>query len=264
MKWWYILLGLIGFYGLAMVLLNVFLGKMLFLPQKLNKDYDFEFDFPYEELWLSEENLTIHGIFFPTPDSSKGLILYFHGNADNLQRWGQYTVDFTSLGYDVMAIDYPGYGKSPGAPSEEGLYQSAELAYEWALESYAKEDVIFYGRSMGSGPASYLSSRYPARMLILETPFHSVPDVLRERNSFVIWWNNAYQFPNDKHLQLSDNLTYIFQGTADRIVPYSSAVKLKPFLQSEDQFIVIEGGKHKNLREFELYHEKLREILGER
>ncbi|MEM7371951.1 MAG: alpha/beta fold hydrolase [Bacteroidota bacterium] len=261
MKWWHLLLGLIGLYGLAIILLNLFLGKMVFLPKKLASDYEFRFDFPFEELWLEGSELTINALFFPSQVQRKGLLIYLHGNADNLQRWGTYTIDFTSIGYDVIAIDYPGYGKSLDSPSEAKVYASAELAWSWAVSRYPAEKIIIYGRSLGSAPASYLSSQHKARMLILETPFYSIPDVLNRRNFFIPWFNNDYHFPNYQFLEDSKNDAYIVQGTRDKIVPYASAVELKPFLTDDTRFKVIEGGGHRNLSTFDEYHHWLRRIL---
>lgn len=261
MKILYFLLIIIGLYGLTVLLLNVFLGKMVFLPRKLSQDHDYQFDYAFEEIWLETTGLHINALFFPAEDTSKGLILYLHGNADNLQRWGKYTIDFTSIGYDVVAIDYPGYGKSEGSPSESVIYASAEAAWDWAIDRYSPEEIVIYGRSLGCAPASYLGMQHPAKCLMLETPFYSLPDVLESRNFFIPWFNDSFYFPNHEHLAQSKNEVYIFQGTADQVVPYSSAVKLKPLLSDADHFVVIEGGKHKNLTEFELFHEKLAEFL---
>jgi pimeloyl-ACP methyl ester carboxylesterase len=56
--------------------------------------------------------------------------------------------------------------------------------------------------------------------------------------------------------------TYIFHGTKDAVVPYASAAMLRPLLPEKDHFITIRGGGHKDLSEFELFQEKLDEILG--
>jgi hypothetical protein len=264
MKLTHLLIGLLLLYVLVTVLLNVFLGKMVFLPKKLAQDHVFTFAHESEERWLEGEELRVNALFFPATDSSKGLVLYLHGNADNLQRWGAYTIDFTSRGYDVLAIDYPGYGKSPGTPTEASVYASAELAWQWAVDHYSADRILIYGRSLGSAPASYLSSRHRAKLLILETPFYSMPDILHRRNPIGPWLNDNYQFPNQQFLADSQNEAYIFQGTADRTVPYASALKLKPLLSDSSRFIVIEGGGHRNLREFPRYQAQLAAVLEEK
>lgn len=261
MKWLYLLGGLVAFYAVIVVFLNLFLEKILFLPEKLAQDYVFAFDRPFEELWLEQGEIKINALWFKSDSLSKGLVLYFHGNADNLQRWGEYVVDLTRLGYEVLALDYPSYGKSPGNASQENIYASARMAWEWGSARYAADSIVIYGRSLGCGPATYLSAQEAAKVLILETPFYSVPDVLRKRFPIGIWWNDEYKFPNFRHVEESKNEVFIFQGTSDNVVPFRSAVKLRPLLSNEQNFIVIEGGTHHNLTKYALYHERLGEIL---
>ncbi|MEM6800613.1 MAG: alpha/beta hydrolase [Bacteroidota bacterium] len=249
-------------YGLIILLSHVFQDKMLFLPTRLSAQYNFEFEENFEEVLLDRKGQLLDAVFFPQKDSSRGLILYFHGNADDLQRWGRYAVDFTHLGFEVMMIDYPGYGKSEGKPSEKAFYESAKLAYDWAREKYTAEDIIIYGRSIGSGPASFLATQEDARMLILETPFYSMRDVLDRRFPTIFPFDLKHEFPVNQHLERRKmEEAYIFQGTEDETVPYASAIKLRPLLADESHFITIEGGKHKNLAEFEEFHTALEKIL---
>jgi len=261
-KFMKILLILILTYGLLILLSYIFQDKFVFLPTQLESDYRFSFEGNYSEIFLGDEDEKINGIFFSSQGESNGLILYFHGNADDLQRWGMYSSDFTQLGYDILMIDYPGYGKSKGKPSEASFYKSADLAYAWASGRYASEKIIIYGRSIGCGPASYLATKKLSQKLILETPFYSMRDVVSRRFPAIFPYQLKNRFPVYEYLQQrKTEEAYIFQGTEDEIVPYASAVKLKPFLPDTTHFITIEGGKHKNLAEFPLYHDALREIL---
>lgn len=263
-KYMKILLILFLVYGLIVLLSYVFQDKMVFLPTQLQAQYDFTFEEPYEEIFLGEGSEKVHGIFFPKQNKSRGLILYFHGNADDLQRWGKYAPDFTRLGFEIMMIDYPGYGKSGGTPSEAAFYKSAELAYAWAVRRYAPTDIIIYGRSIGCGPASYLATQQEGQKLMLETPFYSMRDVVSRRFPAMFPYPLKNRFPVFEHLQNRKiEQAYIFQGTEDEIVPYASAIKLKPFLPDTSHFVTIEGGKHKNLAEFSDYQEALRAFLLE-
>jgi uncharacterized protein len=187
-------------------------------------------------------------------DSAKGFILYFHGNAGNLQRWGNYAPDFTSLGYDILMIDYRGYGKSTGTPTEENLYNDAQAVLAWVKSNVHYSRFIIYGRSLGSAVASQLSTQAQPDLLILETPFEELADVL-------YFFKSHYQFPNKSFLPEVKCRKVIIQGTDDGIVPLSSALKLKPLMDEQDLFVIIEGGSHNNLREFKKYHETLRDIL---
>ena len=252
-------MGAAGLYGLGAILIYYFPGKFTFLPKKFDIRQSFSFETPFKEVYIDH----IHGILFPA-NPKKGLILYFHGNQGNLQRWGKYAIDFTQLGYDFFAIDYPGYGKTQGKPSEEALYESANAAYQWAIEHYDPDQIVLYGRSLGSAPASYLSSKFHARMLILETPFYNFED-LYDKHLILSWYPIEPQdrFPVNEFINHSKHPVYIFHGTKDGIVPFSSAIRLRNLLSSKENFTIIPGGRHRNLNEFEAYHEGLKDILLE-
>ena len=240
--------------------LYVLQDKIIFQGTDLSEDYEFKFEQPFVELEIkSSTELFINTLIFsPTTSENKGTILYFHGNADNMQRWGAYAVDFTKRGYQVIMIDYSGFGKSEGSATEEQLYQNAEDVWSWAQHHLKTKNFIIYGRSLGTGVAAHLASNHKASQLILETPFYELAQE-RYRIFFPLGLNS--EFPTYKYLPQIDYPIRIIQGTDDWIVPLSSAQKLKPLLKPSDQFFVIEKGGHKNLRSFEEYHQILEEIL---
>lgn len=115
-----------------------------------------------------------------------GAAVYFHGNAGNLASRGEVAAGLSSLGLDVLLIDYRGYGQSEGRPTEEGLYRDAEAAYRFALErsGVLPDHLVLVGNSLGSAVAVELASRRPVGGLILAGPFSSTVSVGRE----VYWW----------------------------------------------------------------------------
>ena len=122
----------------ASIALYFFQDNIIFQHKKLTQDYIFKFDpdpkqEPFQEYFIqTDDGETLNALLFKTKLRSKGLILYFHGNADNLQRWGKYSVDFTRLGYDILMMDYRGYGKSTGKPTERDLYKDALTVLRWS------------------------------------------------------------------------------------------------------------------------------------
>ncbi len=249
-------------YALLLVGFYFFQERFIFQPKALKSSYRFTFEQEFDEFFLQQEApaLKVNCLFFPSKPASNGLVLYLHGNADNLQRWGRHAIDFLRHQYDFLILDYPGYGKSPGVPSEEKCYQSAELAYAWAIERYASQNIIIYGRSLGTGVAAYLAARHSAQQLILETPFPSIPKLIQ-------FWvppflQVRHRFPVEQYIQQVKYPVTIFQGTWDIIVPHRAAIQLKPHLETAEDFITIEKGRHKNLSQFQEYQEKLEDLLA--
>jgi len=254
---------------LTVIYLTVIVGVyvlqkyIIFQGEKLETTYQFDFDKPFEENFIdTPDGKQLNTLLFKTELNRKGLVLYFHGNADNLQRWGKYHVDFNSRGYDVLMMDFRGFGKSTGIPNEALFYKDAKLIYDWVKKKYPDDELIIYGRSLGCGIASNLAAQVNAKMVFLETPFHSFGELIRGRSKlFFFPFNFRYDFPNYLHLQRITEPVIIFAGTEDWVVPNSSTEKLKPYLKPTDRYINIDSAGHKNLNAFKKYHEELDLIL---
>lgn len=234
--------------------------KALFRPTPLAPDHRYDFAEPFEEHFFdTPDGARLNALFFPTSLVPKrGVVLYFHGNRDNLQRWGALHADFTRRGYDFLVSDYRGYGKSTGEHDEASYFADALLLYHWLRQRYASSDIVLYGRSLGSGMASYLAAKVEARTVILETPFDNIGGLLASYiRRHAPPFEPAFLFPNDENLRASNLPLLIFHGTRDRVVPYSCAANLKKVMKPGDEFVTIEGGSHNNLNTFELYQEKL-------
>ena len=253
---------LFGAYLLLHFFFYVFQKQIVFQPDRLQYEYTFNFNEEFEEFFIPTGNEKINAIYFKTNKEKIGVVLYLHGNSDNLSRWGKYADDFTSRGYDVLMIDYRGYGKSDGNASEENFYEDAYAAYKWLSDRVEYCQLVIYGRSLGSGPATYLAAHNDAKMLILETPFENIECVEKAKLPFLFFpFCPKLKFPNDQYIQKVAYPVYIFHGTADDVVPYKCAKGLEQFLKPGDEFYTIEGGGHKNLNEFKSYFEQLDTIL---
>lgn len=201
--------------------------------------------------------------FFPANSTSKGVVLYFHGNKDNINRFAKFADNFTKNGYEVWMPDYPGYGKSIGARNEQIMYKQAELIYSMSIAKFSKDNIVVYGKSLGTGIASYLASVKDCKQLILETPYYSIPDLFAYYAPFYpIKIMAQYQFPVFQYLQKIQVPINIFHGTNDGVIPYNCAFKLQSLLKPTDQFITIHGGAHNNLNDFLLFHQKLDSLLA--
>ena len=241
----------------------VFQDRAIFQRDSLAPDDVYTFDQAFEEYFIKmKDDVMLNALLFRTSQPSKGLILYFHGNSGNLRRWGRYAVDFTSLGYDILITDYRGYGKSTGIPGEDDFYEDAHTILEWAKANVPHTRLVIYGRSLGSAVASQLAIDAQPDLLILETPFDELMGTiyLPVRPIFKLF-PLRHSFPNKTFLAKVTCKTVIFQGTDDWVVPLASAERLKPLLKEGDQFVIIEGGSHNDLRDFVLYHTTLAEAL---
>lgn len=238
--------------------------EFLFHPVAIERNVPWKFNMPFEEMDLPfSKTDTINLVkFFPADAVRKGVVLYFHGNKENIGRYAKFAGNFTKYGYEVWMEDYPGFGKSIGERNEKILYRQAEQLYKLALSKYPGDSIIIYGKSFGTGIASWLAAGSSARQLILETPYFSIPDLF---HCYAPIYPNQrmakYKIPTNEYLPEVKYPITIFHGTDDGVIPYRCAKKLKHVLKKADQFITIENGTHNNLNEFALFHQVLDSLL---
>ena len=239
--------------------------SMIFYPEVLTPDFQYNFPTRFDEVTLSVDGAAINALHFKTGDP-KGVIIYFHGNAGNLRGWGEVALDFTRLRYDVLIPDYRGYGKSTGKISNEAmLHRDAAVAYDYLQERYRENQIIIYGRSIGTGIATYLARETRPRMLILESPMFNMQDLARHHYPLMPTILVAFilKYPMRTDLWIADVPcpVYLFHGTEDDVVPYNASERLLTLIKTESRLISIPGGGHNNLGDYPLYHEELERIL---
>ena len=238
--------------------------KLLFHPKPLPQDFQFRFDIPFKEVNIpmtETENLNLIQ-FFPHDSTAKGVVIYFHGNSDNVTRYAKHATNFTKHGYEVWMPDYPGYGKTTGKLTEENFYNQAKEVYKLAHSKFSADSIIVYGKSLGSGVASYIAANFECKRLILETPFYNIPNLyIHYAPIYPVKRMSHFQFPVGENLKEVKCPVTIFHGTDDAVIPYSNALKLRKDLKPGDEFITIEGGAHNNLVTFPLFQSKLDSLL---
>lgn len=249
-----------GIYALICVIVFFTQEYFLFQRSKLPQDYAYEISEEFEEVWLGP-NQEHHAVHIKVADS-KGIIIYFHGNRDSLRRWIRLSKGLLRYDYDLLLVEYPEYGKSKAQLSQNSFEELALLSYDYALRNYNSDEVVIFGRSMGTGLASYLGSQKPAKAIVLETPYYSLDDLL-SRYLFLIPrpWLIQYSFPSYQWLEESKTEIRILHGTNDQIIPIGMADKLHESLKGKAQMTTIEGGRHHDLSDYQQYWDSLDAIF---
>lgn len=260
-RWLKIFILLYSIIGIAFYYLQ---ETFLFHPKALAYSYTFKFKDSFQERNIEiNKDVTLNMIqFYPSAISRKGMVLYFHGNMENINHYASAAENFLKNGYEVLMPDYPTFGKSTGSLTEKNLYSIANIAYKFACAKYHTDSIIIYGRSIGTGIAAQLASRVNCKRLILETPYTSISDLFSRY--LPIYPMNAlshYKLNTSEYLRDVTAPICIFHGTDDHVIPYSNSVELKNSLKPIDQFITIEKGTHNNLGSFPQFHIILDSLL---
>jgi alpha-beta hydrolase superfamily lysophospholipase len=239
--------------------------NMIFAPETLPQDFKFTFQERFEELNWPVDGGLINALHFRAA-KPKGVVLYFHGNAGSLKSWGDVAPDFTQRGYDIVIPDYRGFGKSTGQiKSESMLLQDAEAAYAYVKKNYPENQIIVYGRSIGTGIAVHLARANRPRMVILESPYFSLLDLAARYHTLVPrpLLSLLVRYPMRTDLWIADVAcpVYLFHGEKDKIIPFHESERLSKLTRTETQLIAVPEGDHNNLGDFRQYRDALDRIL---
>ncbi|MCC7524469.1 MAG: alpha/beta hydrolase [Chitinophagaceae bacterium] len=254
----YIIVGLIAF----AILLYFVQDQFIFKPEKLPADFEFHYDAPFKELFFDvEPDVRINGLHFFV-NNPLGLVLYFHGNSRSIKGWAKYARDFYRYQYDVVLVDYRGFGKSTGRRSEAKMLNDMQFVYSRLAERYPEHHILVYGRSLGSGFAAKVASENKPRYLILDAPFYNFQKVVERFLPILpIKYVLRYRLRTNKWIRRVNCHTYIIHGTKDRLIPIRHSEKLQQINPNKITLIRIVGGGHNNLPSFPEYHNFIRDIL---
>ncbi len=253
---------IIAGYAVLIILVYVIQEKFIFKPEKLKQDFLYKYDVPFKELFFDvEPGVRINGLHFYVKNPN-GLILYFHGNTRSIKGWSKYAKDFYRYKYDVVMVDYRGFGKSTGKRSEKEMLNDMQVVYDTLAVQYHEDHIILYGRSLGSGFATKLASENNPRYLILDAPYYSFTKAVQRFLPILpMRFLLRYRLQTDKWIKNVSCHTYILHGTKDWLIPLMQSEQLQALNPRKITLIRIHGGRHNNLPSFPEYHNFIRDIL---
>jgi uncharacterized protein len=215
--------------------------------------------------FTAADGTRLHG-WYVRHQQPVGHALLLHGNAGNVTLMAD-TLRTLNRRHNlaVLALDYRGFGKSEGVPSEQGLYQDARAARRWIAEQngIAEQDVILMGVSLGGAVAVDLAATDGCRGLVLASTFTSLPDVARHHQP----WLPAKLALTTRFDSLAKIKDYrgpllLSHGDADDVVPYNHGLELYAAAPGAKKLITAPGGKH-NDPQPEEYRVALDQFLAE-
>lgn len=199
------------------------------------------------DVWLTtRDGVKLHGWYLQQPGAEL-VTLFLHGNAGNVTHRALAMAAIGAAGSSVLVIDYRGYGKSEGRPSERGLYADADAAYDYLVaQGHTPDKIIVHGESLGSAVAVELASRRPIKGLILESPFTTPRDVAGRvfpvLGPMVISGYDSLARIGKVRVPL-----FVIHGSADEIIHVSLGRDLFEAANPPKELWVVEGAGHNNL-----------------
>jgi fermentation-respiration switch protein FrsA (DUF1100 family) len=245
---WQLLLGVAGIYVIVGLLLFIFQSSLLYFPNTPSRKIvatPKSIGLGYEPVTIeTDDGFSLDGWFIPAKDA-RGVLLFFHGNAGNMSHRLESLKIFNGLRLSTLIFDYRGYGRSDGKPSEQGTYRDAVAAWRYLTEQrqIAKENIVFFGRSLGGAVAAHLAGRHCPGALILESVFTSVPDLASHLYPiFPVRWLSRFRYDAKSALKSVACPVLVIHSPHDEIVPFRHGRALFDAANAPKQFLELRGG----------------------
>jgi pimeloyl-ACP methyl ester carboxylesterase len=265
-----ILAGLLlpGLIGMAFPDLVARLARpMIFYPERLAEreaDPAFWGLAQAESVFLDGEGgVRLHGWWIPPsgpaellPATAAGeaceAVIFFHGNAGNIASRAPIAARLASLGLGVLLMDYRGYGRSDGSPSDEGLYADGRAAYRHVVDvkKVSPDRLVVIGNSLGAAVATSVASELPVARLVLTGAFRSVPSLARS----IYWWmpDRAFawsinRFDSESRLGGVTAPVLVGRGESDRLIPREETRALYDAATDPKRWFEVAGADHNDL-----------------
>lgn len=218
----YPLLVYIAYCGLLFVLQRQIIFPRYQIPQPSVSDQQVA---GIEKRWLNTHSGKVEAWFIPSavspPDQGQPVVIFGHGNGELIDFWSQEFRKFTRFGVGVLLVEYPGYGRSTGNPTEKSVTHTFIAAYDWLTSRHDVDSsrIVFVGRSLGGGAVCALARHRPSAALILMSTFTSARSFARKFlvPSFLV----RDPFDNLSVVKNYPGPVLIIHGNHDTLIPYS-------------------------------------------
>ncbi len=231
--------------------------ESIFEPVALMQTTPARLGVPFEEVHISSGNSAergeLHAWWIPAAESNAPTVLYLHGSSRNISYNLESTLRYRDLGYNVLLVDYRGYGKSTGGkPSEIKVYEDAEAAWQYLLKQRGvkPQHAFIYGLSLGGAIAVDLAVHHPeAAGLIIEGSFTSMQAMGELKYNYLpVGLLLNQRFESLQKIQQLKIPVLLIHGTWDHKVPNEMSQQLYTAAPQPKKLVMIEGGEHSNSR----------------
>ena len=221
---------------------------------------------PGEDVFLTaSDGVRIHG-WYVASAGAKTTLLWFHGNAGNLENRRDMMEGLRELRVHILAIDYRGYGKSEGRPDEPGVYRDGRAAYQWLVETKraAPERIVVLGESLGAAVACELATQVKCGGLIIQSGFTSAAEMAPlVLPIFPARWFLRTKFDNLAKVSRITCPKLFLHAVDDEVIPFAMGQRLCAAAAPPKECAWLQAGGHNGvfLRAAQEYYPRLRKFL---
>ena len=245
--------------GLAAMMMSGWVERFFFYPDALRYTTPSQFGLTAEDVWLDAiDGSRLHAWFLPAAGNARGTVLHLHGNAANVSNHLPLVAWLPPRGYNVLTLDYRGFGRSQGTPSLDGVVDDAAAALVWLRKRSGIDAtrLIVVGQSLGGATALRLLSRDSAgvKLAVIDSAFASYRQIAREAASTAGWLAPfapfvMRSFPGPEKDPLtalrSVRVPLIFvHGTRDAVIAHDHSVQLHAAANAPKELWTVDDAQH--------------------
>ena len=245
-------------------------GRLLYLPHQPGREITAtpaDVGLAYEDVTLTtSDGVALHGWFVPAT-GARATVLFFHGNAGNVGHRLATLQFLHELGLATLIIDYRGFGRSGGEPSEAGTYRDAEAAWDYLVKTRGLDPgrVVVFGRSLGSAVAAHLAAHHQPGALVLESALTSVPELAARIYPYLpVRWISRFRYATADYVARADCPLLVIHSSDDELVPIAHGRAVFARAPGPKRFLETAGGHNTGFAgNAAIYHEGWEALLTE-
>ena len=235
----------VGLYAILAVLAMFFEEKFIFFPDTYPTG-NWTLPSGAEDVFITtSDKVELHAWWIPNEKASH-TFLWLHGNAGNITHRKYILEHLKTLGINILMLDYRGYGRSEGIPSEKGLYTDAEAAHDFLVntKNISPRSIIVFAQSLGTPVGAELMLRRECGGAILEAPFTSAKEMAMKIIPIPLGWAIKSEFDTLSKIKKINKPILIVHGTADSVVPFEHGKRVFESANAPKTFIELPNIGH--------------------
>lgn len=234
--------------------------RLLFKPEPLPLSEPLSRESDVLERFVDVPGARLSVLELRRPDPT-GVVFFLHGNSANLKAWFIDGARYRAANFDLVMMDYRGFGKSSGTiESEAQLHADVEAVWQSVAERYRGRRVVAYGRSLGTGLAAEWAARHQPDLTVLVSPYASMVDLAAEHYPWVPRGAVRYPLRSDLAVARLQRPLLLLHGDRDALIPIAHSRALAA--QARDaRLVTIPGAAHADVHRFDAYQRALGSAL---
>lgn len=226
--------------------------RLIFQPTPLPDSQALSAEADVHERFVAVDGARLSLLELRLPEP-KGVVFFLHGNAGNLQSWFVNADFYRRANFDLVMLDYRGYGKSSGRiESEAQLHADVKAVWDEVAPRYAGKRVVMFGRSLGTALAATLAAQVQPDLTLLVSPYQSMAALAAQHYPWVPAALLRYPLRTDEHLPRIRQPVMLLHGERDTLIPSSHSEALKS-RAPKARLVIVPGAGHNDLQEFDIY-----------